>query len=174
MPTANSAIWWKWTLRASIAGFVILSVSLRFAAPTRTEANSDPVLGIESVLGSRLSGPLSNNGWGSPENPTRIVSARVVGCVDPLLIIPIESRFTNADALLTFQKPGDRHYFAYLNWISREPDRWRLFRMRIWQRVRETLYESNSLRSDVMLYINESGDCHVVETIDWRKYWQAA
>jgi hypothetical protein len=148
---------------------------MRFHAPVRTGADADPVLGIGPVLGGHLAGPLSNSGWGSAANPIRLVTAPVVGCVDPLLIVPVvPPRLTTTDALVSFQKPGDRRYFAYLDWMSSEPDRWRLLAMRIWQRAKETVHSSNYLHSNVMLYISESRNCHVVEAIDWKKYWQVA
>ena len=164
----------KWALRAALAAVLALSLGLRFAAVNRVSRQADPTSSLADVLGPRLSGPISHKGWGSQENPSWVITAPVAGCRDPLTIVMVvPPDFNSATALEGFEHPGDRHYFAYLNWISSQPDRWGLLRMRIWQRAEEMLsiVEYNSPR--VMLYIIEGPDCHVVETSDWRKYWLA-
>ena len=164
----------KNALRVAFASVLLLSVGLRFATTGQTSREVDPVSGLRAVLGSRLSGPISHQGWGSPDNPSWVISAPVAGCRDPLTIVMvIPPGFDSATALATFEKPGDRHYFAYLDWISAQPDRWRVLGMRIWQRAREGvgLVEYDSPR--VMLYVIEGADCRVIETSDWRNYWRA-
>lgn len=164
----------KWPLRAVLGVVLALSLGLRFATTGPTSAAVDPASGIAAVLGSHLSGPISHQGWGSPENASWVITAPVAGCRDPLTIVMvIPPGFESAAALAAFEKPGDRHYFAYLDWISRQPDRWRLLAMRIWQRAQDMLGVDPYSAPRVMLYIIEGADCHVVETSNWRKYWLA-
>jgi hypothetical protein len=164
----------KWALRAGLGALLILTLGVKFAGPRPTSQALDPATDVASILGKRLSGSISNNGWGSAANPSRVITAPVAGCRDPLTIVTvIPPSFNSADALEAFQRPGDRHYFVYLNWISSEPDRWLLLRMRIWQRAREMLNMSEYRRTDTMLYVIEDPTCRVAETSDWRKYWKA-
>jgi len=164
----------KWGLRAILAALVILSLGLKFAAPYRATQDVEPISGLASVLGSHLSGPMSHKGWGSAENPSWIITAPVTGCREPLTIVTvIPPSFNAAVALASFERPGDRHYFAYLDWISSQPDRWGLLRLRIWQRAQQMLHASAYGSPRVMLYIIESSDCRVVEAVSWRKYWLA-
>jgi hypothetical protein len=155
---------------------VVLALSLvsRFATTSPSSRSVDPASGIGAVLGARLSGPISHQGWGSPENASWVITAPVAGCHDPLTIVMVvPPGFESAAALAAFEKPGDRHYFAYLDWISSQPDRWRLLAMRIWQRANEMLGVAPYTSPRVMLYIIEGADCHIVETSNWRKYWLA-
>ena len=164
----------KWLFRTGLAVMVALSLGLRLAATGAAPRVANPVSAVGDVLGPRLSGPISHQGWGSPDNPSWVVTAPVAGCRDPLtIVIVIPPGFESAAALVAFEKPGDRHYFAYLDWISSQPDRLRLLAMRIWQRAQEMLGVASYNSPRVMLYIIEDGDCHVVETSDWRTYWRA-
>jgi len=164
----------KWALRAVLALVLALSVGLRFAVTHQPSRAVDPVSGIGAVLGPRLSGPISHQGWGSPQNASWVITVPVFGCHDPLTIVTvIPPGFNSAAALEAFEKPGDRHYFAYLDWISMQPDRWRVLTMRVWQRAQEMLGMVGYNSPRTMLFIIEGADCHVVETSDWRKYWLA-
>jgi hypothetical protein len=163
-----------WTIRAALAAVLVLSLGLRFAALNRASHDADPTTSIAAVLGSRVSGPISHKGWGSQENASWVITAPVTGCREPLTIVTIvPPDFNSAAALEGFEAPGDRHFFAYLDWISTQPDRWGLLRMRIWQRAQEMLNIASYNSPRVMLYIIEGADCRVVETSDWRKYWLA-
>ena len=162
----------NWAVRAALAAVFVLSLGLRFAASNQSSPEADPISSIAAVLGQRLSGPITHRGWGSQENPSRVITAPVSGCRDPLTIVMIvPPDFNSAAALEGFETPGDRHYFAYLNWISSQPDRWGLLRMRIWQRAQEMLNMAAYNSPRVMLFLIEGADCHVVETSDWRRYW---
>ena len=162
----------KWGLRAILAALVILSLGLKFAAPYRASQDVEPISGLTAVLGSHLSGPMSHKGWGSAQNPSWIVTAPVAGCREPMTIVTvIPPSFDSAAALASFERPGDRHYFAYLDWISSQPDRWLLLKRRIWQRGQEMLHVDGYGSPRVMLYIIESSDCRVAEAVSWRKYW---
>jgi hypothetical protein len=162
----------RWALRAVLTVVLLLSLGLRFA--TQAAPDRDPILGITAVLGPRLSGPISHEGWGSQDNPSWVITAPVAGCASPLTIVTVvPPDFNSAAALEAFEKPGGRRYFAYLSWISDQPDRWGLLRMRIWQRAQEMLNIVEYVSPRVMLYIIEGADCHVVETSDWRRYWLA-
>jgi hypothetical protein len=164
----------KWWLRAGLGALLILTLGLKVAGPRPAGRSLDPASAVASILGKRLAGPISNNGWGSAENASRVITAPVAGCRDPLTIVTVlPPSFNSADALQAFQKPGDRHYFAYLDWTSSEPDRWLLLRLRIWQRAREMLNMSDYTRTDTMLYVIEDPDCRVAEASDWRRYWTA-
>lgn len=164
----------KWALRAALAAVLVVSIGLRFAASSQAVRETDPVSSIAAVLGPRLSGRISHKGWGSQENASWVITAPVAGCRDPLTIITVvPPDFNSAAALEGFEKPGDRHVFAYLDWVSSQPDRWGLLRMRIWQRAQEMLNIASYNSPRVMLYIIEGADCRVVETSDWRKYWLA-
>jgi hypothetical protein len=161
-----------WALRAVLALVLVLSLGLRLASANQASRPADPVAGIGAVLGHRLSGPITHQGWGSPENPAWIITAPVAGCRDPLTIVTvIPPGFNSAAALAAFEKPGDRHYFAYLDWISSQPDRFRLLSMRIWERAQEMFNIAPYASPRVMLYVIEGADCHAVETSDWRRYW---
>jgi hypothetical protein len=164
----------KWGLRAGLGALLILTLGVKFAGPHPADQTLDPGADVASILGKRLSGAISNNGWGSATNASRVITAPVAGCRDPLTIVTVmPPSFNSADALEAFQRPGDRHYFVYLNWISSKPDRWLLLRMRIWQRAREMLNMSEYSRTNTILYVIEDPNCRVAETSDWRRYWMA-
>jgi hypothetical protein len=163
-----------WTLRAALAAVLLLSLALRLVLFNQASRQTDPISSVTAVLGPRLAGPISHKGWGSEAGASWIITAPVTGCRAPLTIVTIvPPDFNSATALEGFEEPGDRHYFAYLNWISSQPDRWGLLRMRIWQRAQEMLNITPYDSPRVMLYLIEGADCHVVEASDWRKYWLA-
>ncbi len=162
----------KWGLRAFLAVLVMFSLGLRIAVPHVANRTVDPVAGVTSVLGSRLSGAVSREPWGDAANPASVLTAPVAGCSEPLTIVTvIPPGFDSADALRAFQKPGDRRYFAYLDWFSDQPDRWRLLGMRIWQRTEAMANLSEYGATNTLLYVIERRDCHVAETSQWRRYW---
>jgi hypothetical protein len=164
----------KWWLRAAFAVVLLLSLGLRLLTANQASRTVDPVKGIAAALGPRLAGPIAHKGWGSPENPSWVISAPVTGCRTPLTIVTvIPPGFDSAAALQAFEQRGDRHFFAYLDWLSSQPDRWGLLRMRVWQRIEEMLNIGAYGSPRVMLYIIEGPDCRVVETSDWRRYWLA-
>ena len=128
--------------------------------------------GVTAALGSRLSGPIAHQPWGSAANPSWVITAPVAGCSAPLTIVTlIPPDFDSEGALRASLKPGDRRYFAYLDWVSDHPDRWRLLRMRIWQRAEAMLDLSEYNATNTMLYVIERSDCHAAETSQWRRYW---
>lgn len=162
----------KWGLRALLAALVALSLGLKLALPHVANRTVDPLAGVTSVLGARLSGPITREPWGGAANPASVLIAPVAGCSEPLTIVTvIPPGFDSEEALRGFQKPGDRRYFAYLDWISDQPDRWRLLEMRIWQRTEAMLNLGEYGATNTLLYVIERPDCHVAETSPWRRYW---
>jgi hypothetical protein len=101
-----------------------------------------------------------------------IAVAHVSDCERPLIVISGQASFTPTATLFNYTKPGDRIYFAYLDWLSTKPDRLAVLRRRIGAPVLAMLGLSPYSNSREMLFISEPGECDIVKQVDWSMYWK--
>jgi len=160
-----------WLLRCGFLVLIVLAIWWKLASPPALGHAGDAAANLMSVLNGRLAGPVTSTPWGGPENGSLILSAPIRGCTTPLTVVNISPSFTAAEALEQLQRPGDRHLFAYLDWISDRSDRWAL----LWRRVREKVDASLGLSpyvaTDTMMFIVEPAGCNVARSIPWRRFW---
>ena len=160
-----------WLLRGAFLVLIVLTLGWKIAAPPVLEQSGDAAGKVTAVLKGRLSGPVTSQPWGGPKNDSLILSAPVVGCAAPLIVVTVHPSFTSAEALLQFQPPRGHHLFAYLDWVSDRPDRWMLLRRRIREKAKAMVGLSSYVSSDSMLFIAEPAGCTVARSVPWRRFW---
>jgi hypothetical protein len=69
---------------------------------------------------------------------------------------------------------GSHHFFAYLDWTTDTPDRWRLLGLRVRQRVAAMSGLSGLQADDVMLFVSEPAGCDQARSLPWPRYWRPA
>ena len=158
-------------LRGVFIVLIVLTLGWKLVAPPPRARNGDAATAITAVLTGRLAGVVTGRPWGVSTNPNSIFSAPVAGCTAPLIVVTAPARFTEASALEQVQRPGDHHLFAYMDWVSDQPDRWRLLQLRIQEKAQAMLGMNALVSTDTMLFIAEPTGCQVARSVPWRDFW---
>jgi len=162
-----------WLLRCALVALIVVAIGWKLESPPEIRRAGDAVANLAAVLQGRLAGPIKSEPWGGPDNQSLILTAPIKGCPSPLTVVTVQPSFTSATALEQLLQPGDRRLFAFLDWLSDNPDRWSLLRRRYEDKFDNLLGRSPYVASDTMMFIVEPSGCRIARTVPWRRFWTA-
>jgi hypothetical protein len=157
----------KWLVRSAFMTVLALGLGGKLLAPPPSPTLPDPAASLSAVLGSRVSAPITLY----PGAQTVILAAPIGTCAAPLLAAPVDLSFTTAAMLEPVRRPGDHAFYAYLDWVSDQPDRWGLLKRRVQEKAAEALGLSPYDGDPHMLFISEPPGCSAARGVPWRRYW---
>jgi hypothetical protein len=156
----------KWLIRSVFLAVLALGLGGKLLAPSASTLPG-PAMSLSAVLGPGLIAPITLR----PGARTVILAAPVGTCAAPLLVAPVDLSFTTATMLEQVRRRGDHVFYAYLDWITDQPDRWGLLRRRLQEKAAETLGVSPYDGDPHMLFVSEPPGCSAARGFAWRRYW---
>jgi hypothetical protein len=154
----------KWAYRLLLGALLIAGIAHRLGPRPDLAQAASHLDRTYATLKPELVGP--------PEVDHNVASVSVARCPRPLIVASMPPSFTPTAILLSNKRPGDRTYFAYLDWLSTNPDRMAVITRRIGTPIMAMFGLSPYSNSRVMLFISEPGECDVVKQVDWSVYWK--
>jgi hypothetical protein len=163
-----------WATRALFVALILVMVAGKALTSKPAARGLDAERRLAAVLAGRQAAPITTKIWGTAQSQSFILTAPVKGCAHPLTVATVRPSYLMTTALLQADAADVHHLYAYLDWVTAKPDRWRLLRERAAQRLKAVVGLSPFDRDDIMLFITEPRGCDLAAGRPWRRFWLAA